>query len=896
MCMKTILFLAKKIVLFNCFFIFPSALAQIEPDSSLGSESSIFNDGSIIDTITGGAVREDTLFHSFQEFNVNPRQSVFFSSPTFINNIFTRVTGNNASLIQGTLGIGGISNANLVLLNPNGIIFGEDAQLNVQGSFLATTANQVLFNNSASFSATQAQVPPLLTNYIPIGLGFGETPGTITVSSAVLDVPSPQTLGLVGGNLQLEDSTLKARGGRIELGSTANSIVNLLPTETGWVLGYGNVTEFRDINLSQGAVVTTDGNSQRPDVESVNGGDIQIQGRQIRLTEGSQIVTGTNTGQTGSMVVRGSDLVEVIGGLSNEANPSGLFNQVAGDATGEGSTLTVDTERLIVNGGANISTTTSGTGQGSDLIITASELVEVTGYSEDTGKASGLFARVAQGATGSGGTLTLTTDYLNVRDGGQISTSTVGAGHAGNLQVNASEIELVGRIPGTNIPSALQAQVEEGATGDGGSLSIQTNILTVLDGAQISTAARSSGAGGNLSIQATNSILLSGNDPTGVIFEEGSSGLFVSAEPGSTRDGGTLDVTTRQLSVIDGAKISADTFGEGDAGNATLNVERLIVQSGGLIRAGSFNQGNGGTLTINATDSIEVSGTGVVNQEVVRSSVFTEAEGSGDAGNIFLSTPLLNVLDQGQITAQALQAGGGNITINTGEINLRNDSPIITRVQGGEGRGGDIEINSNQLIALENSDILATAIGGDGGNISISAPVFIADIFADGGTGIISDNLADVNALRNNQRVDISASSQAGVSGSVEAPDFTFLEDALVELSGNFISPDAVVAGSCLANRNVARGSFTVTGTGGLPTTPVSAVDSWYEPRLLISPSFSSETNDTQAWENQGGIQLLEAQALVLTADGRKVLGTVASPSNTENLICATSMATPVSN
>ena len=106
-----------------------AALAQITPDSSLGVENSVVNTNGNRDTINGGAIRDANLFHSFQEFNVEALREAYFTNPDGIANIFSRVTGKNFSDIQGVLGV--LGNANLYLINPNGILFGENARLDV---------------------------------------------------------------------------------------------------------------------------------------------------------------------------------------------------------------------------------------------------------------------------------------------------------------------------------------------------------------------------------------------------------------------------------------------------------------------------------------------------------------------------------------------------------------------------------------------------------------------------------------------------------------------------------------------------------------------------------------------------------------------------------------------
>lgn len=125
--------------------------AQVSPDTSLGPEGSVIDSLGNQDLITGGAVRGGNLFHSFQEFNVAEGRSLFFANPVDITRIFSRVTGRNPSTINGTLGV--LGNADLFLLNPNGILFGPNSQLAIAGSFLATTGDRFTFADGTRFSA-----------------------------------------------------------------------------------------------------------------------------------------------------------------------------------------------------------------------------------------------------------------------------------------------------------------------------------------------------------------------------------------------------------------------------------------------------------------------------------------------------------------------------------------------------------------------------------------------------------------------------------------------------------------------------------------------------------------------------------------------------------------------
>jgi filamentous hemagglutinin family protein len=188
-------------------------VAQITPDGTLGIERSIVNNGIInglpVELIEGGASRGAALFHSFGEFNVGEGQGVYFANPVGIESIFSRVTGNNPSDILGTLGVNG--GANLFLLNPNGIIFGQNAQLDIRGSFVASTANSFVFDNGVVFSATNPEVPPLLTLNLTSGLQYGgnnipQSPlqGGQIITASATRLAVGQDLTLAASNLDLQ--------------------------------------------------------------------------------------------------------------------------------------------------------------------------------------------------------------------------------------------------------------------------------------------------------------------------------------------------------------------------------------------------------------------------------------------------------------------------------------------------------------------------------------------------------------------------------------------------------------------------------------------------------------------------------------------------------------------
>jgi filamentous hemagglutinin family protein len=444
--------------------------AQIVPDATMPVNSVVTPQGNTI-TITGGTSAGANLFHSFREFSLPTGNTAHFNNNIDIQNIITRVTGGSISNIDGVIKANGT--ANLFLLNPNGIIFGPNASLNIGGSFLGTTASSIKFADGSFFSATNPTAPPLLTVNVPVGLQLGQNPGAIVVrgagnnmsrdpeTSAIirdnrpagLQVSAGQTLALVGGDISLVGGNVTAEGGRIELGSAgAGSYVSLIPNSAGWVLDYSGVQNFQDIQLSQAASA---------DVSGSGSGTIQVTGRRVNLSDGSVIIGQTEGGNAGgSLSVRAADSVEVTGTTPDGQFSSGLFANVSPGATGNGGNLTVETGRLTVLDGARISASTFGAGDAGKLTVRAAESVNLIGTSADGHNSSGLFASTQPTSTGNGGNLTVETGRLTLADGAQISVTTFGAGDAGTLTVRATEsVELIG--------SNLFAEVNPGATGNG---------------------------------------------------------------------------------------------------------------------------------------------------------------------------------------------------------------------------------------------------------------------------------------------------------------------------------------------------------------------------------------------------------------------------------------------
>ncbi|NEO73060.1 filamentous hemagglutinin N-terminal domain-containing protein, partial [Moorena sp. SIO3H5] len=691
--------------------------------------------GALADLIEGGAIRESNLFHSFSDFNVAEFGRVYFANPTGVANILSRVTGANVSNILGTLGV--LGNANLFLINPNGIVFGSNSRLDLGGSFFGSTADSVLFDDGRVFSAKNPNEKPLLTINIPSGLQYGSNPGSITNQSFFgLRVPNGQTLGLIGGEVTIPGGALLAFDGRIELGSLgSNNVVNLTPTNTSFVLDYSGVQGFQDISLSEGALVDTSGESggsiqvQGANVSlrdrsfvfadtegSGSGGGIVVKASQLSLEGGSRITADVlGSGQGGDLTVNATESVRV-SGVSPNGIVSFLAARVFRGATGNAEDVSINTGELIVSDGAVVSADTFGLGDGGNLTVNGSSTIELMGTTPDSEFTSGLFSGASTGSTGNAGDLSITTGELIVSDGGFVSAGTRGLGDGGTLSVNAEEtVKVIGTTPDGEFPSGLFSGANQGSTGNAGDLSINTEELIVSDGSFVSANTFGLRDGGNLTVNASSRIELMGTTPDG----ESPSGLFSEASTGSTGNAGDLSINTGELIVSDGASVSTTTFREGDGGHLTVNASSTIQLIGrtadtrfptGLF-AGTLATGNGGDVSITTGELIVSDGAQVSAGTV----------GLADGGNLTVNASstiqLMGTADEtrfltGLFALTLARGNGGNVSINTGEL-IVSDGAQVSAGTFSEGDGGTLTVNASSKIQLigSSADALFPIIG-----------------------------------------------------------------------------------------------------------------------------------------------------------------------------------------
>ena len=767
-----------------------TATAQIVPDNTLGSENSVVTPNLNIrnlpsDRIDGGAVRGGNLFHSFQEFNVDVGRGAYFSNPDSIVNILTRVTGDNISNILGTLGV--LGNANLFLINPNGIVFGPHARLDVGGSFFASTADGILFENGVEFAASNPEAPPLLTINIPLGLNIRENPGTIVNQATLttledgsplrddagflipqgLNVPQNKTLALIGGNVLFDNGVAISPGSNIELGGLSEPGIVELNADGSLI--FPENTQKANVTLT---------NQSQINVRSNEGRDININAQNFEMSGGSIIRAGIDEGlgfpeaQAGdvnintqeSVVLREGSFISSIIDIESQGNPGNI---------------NIETGSLLMENGTAVSASTFGPGNAGSVSILATDSVALSN--------SLIFSNVEEGAVGNGGGIEIITGNLFMSDASQVGSFTSGQGDGGLVSVQATNsVELSGQ------DTALFGGSNPTAIGQGGNVTVNTGSLILRDNAIIETSTFGQGNAGSVSIFATDSVeLFSGN-------------ITTSVAENAVGNGNTVTIETRNLLLSGGSEIQSLIFGTGNAGNITVKAEsveltgtsadglenvlsassisgegnagtivveaeRLRITDGGGIVANTTGRGNAGTIFIQATD-VEIQGfnPNLTDSFSLLSASFLD-EGTGNSGNIIIETARLLLEDGGLIRVNTTANTPGNpgqvliiasesvrlnnavgidtdtlgsreaasITIFTQSLFVEEGSIISARsgLPGTTGQGGEISIFASEQVQLsgeiesdETPLISAVALGdGNAGNIRIETPQLVID-------------------------------------------------------------------------------------------------------------------------------------------------------------------------
>ena len=627
-----------------------------------------------------------------------------------------------------------------------------------------------------------------------------------------------------------------------------------------------------------------------------SGGPITIQADDTLDTFQSSIITFTfGDGPSGPIRVRANHInLDYSALLTTSDSPSG----------GGAGNVDIRTSSLTATTGAQMGSFAFARGDAGNVVVQADQIA-LSGFqpgdlSGGIFSASSIFSSVQAGAVGNSGTLTVTTGTLRLTEAGSIGTTSFGQGNAGDIVVTAQEsVVIEGAVYVDFIdasqPSGITSELFAGATGNGGSITVNTPRLQLLNGGTITALSNGDGGAGTVTINATESVTLDGVVSFAEVgAQDRISRMVVAVRDEATGNGGTLTINSPRLILRNGAQLSASTEGAGNAGNIVLNLTEDLQLSGDgtgiLANTTAGSTGDGGSILIDPARIVIVDG----------ARISVASEGSGAAGDIVLEGGNL-ILDRGLVTAETLSSRGGNITLRLDDIillvnNSRISTTAGTALAGGD--GGNLTLTTTYLLATPNgnNDITANAFSGAGGNVLITA----AGIF-----GLTPRSRADLEALLGTSdpalldparlpSSDITAISRGNpdLQGQViiQSPDVD-PSQGVVPLADNILDASRLIAQGCASGGTVAQeiGSLVVTGRGGLPPSPTDRLGThqvlvdWATGDGVVAGSGTEALPPTAPPTPA----LAEAQSMVRDAEGRVALVALSAPPTLSTLTCA---------
>ena len=788
------------------FCITQGSIADVTFDGSLGPGGTL--NGPVMEiTADRGQMAGNNLFHSFSEFNVDSGQTANFSGPDNVQNIFGRVTGGNPSSIEGTIS-SSIQDANLFLMNPNGMMFGPNAQINISGSFHATTADYLSFGDQKRFYADITQATTLSVA-APSAFGFlDNTTGNITATGSTLSVQDGKTIAFVGGNIALTDgASISAPEGSVNIASAQSAgEFHVMADQTD----LSSFERLGTITLGDYSVINA--NDAEAGKIVIRGGELVL----VNSTVSANASPGATNIDSNSIDIQLSDTLLLDDYSAINSIPNSTLDTGSGD-------INIAAPNIQILNNSSINTDTTESGVSGAIFITASNLkikddsvinsgsgdINIQSNNIELGTRAWIHSTVNEAA---GGNININADSISITDGGTIETENHGSHQGGFINMNTGNMTLSGintQIPGEYFRSAVVNTTQ--GSGNAGNIIVSTDNLEVLDGAVIvSNTAFGSGDAGDIIIY-SNDLLVSGindtayrlaisdnkfalaNARSAIRSEAFFVDIFGFNDRGPGGNAGNISLTAANVTIRDGAWIDSKAISTRptatNSGDISINSNQLVLENGGSINSTIENAGNAGDIHIKSQSTKIEGSVSEVDQTGIFSSTSEFSTGLG--GNITIESDLLNVENGAEVNAETGGTGtGGNLYIDSGIVEIRNNGLVSTGSHG-TGTAGNINItNAKKIYVTHNGVISTTTQQADGGNITIDSESLVYQMdgtintsvngsVGDGGNIKIS---TDVYVLNNSQ---VTANAHEGKGGniSISADRFILDNNSIIDAS-----------------------------------------------------------------------------------------------------------------
>ncbi|MEO5339305.1 MAG: filamentous hemagglutinin N-terminal domain-containing protein [Magnetococcus sp. MYC-9] len=706
------------------------------------------------------------LLHSFSQFDLATASETALFTGSGVTNILSRVTGGAASSINGKIK-SSIPGANLYLMNPKGVVFGDQASLDISGSFHVTTADYVQLGSAGAYYADRTVNSPLVS-VDPTAFGFlTAAPAAITFAGTGffdpffgtnapwygkgMTVPNGKTLSVVGGDVSITSnqygygSVLQAKGGRLNLVSVAGT-GEVKPTATG--LGVDQA----------GGAITLSGNSvlRVSDTTAgtlfVRGGTLSMGSSDAAGSAGSFYAAPTGDG--------GGGLIDVL--LDHEltmANGSQIsINNFGGGTGGE---IRVQAHDIALSSGSGITSNARALGRGAHVTVTTPGTLTLTG-----GNSAG-HSYVSVGTSDAeSGNLTIRAGHLELSEQAYVSSLSMGPGKGGEVTLMVGDATLnngslntfsTAQGPGGSLRlessgdlritgSSGTISTEATGTGTGGAVTLETRgkILIQQDGA-IKSKTSASGLGGAVTIT------------TPGIMEIGSGGLdsgMVATITESNGTGGALRIRAGTVKIVEGGSISSATSTQGGTGGAVaVHAETITLNGGALwgadIISKAYNGGRGGDITVHADRDLIVDG----QTSTFGAQIANYGWGASNSGAVAVTASDITLQHHGNMMASTENGIAGDVNVEAKRVTMLGGA--LRSSVSGSGRGGALNLTAKEAVSMagdaKGSTVLSrvsqmdslTTGAGHAGQINLTAPdVEIGDggrIAATTGVGVAGE-------------------------------------------------------------------------------------------------------------------------------------------------------------
>ncbi|WP_286820199.1 hypothetical protein, partial [Desulfobacter sp. UBA2225] len=556
----------------------------------------------------------------------------------------------------------------------------------------------------------------MLTVAPPSDFGFlGDNPAGISIKDADLEVPKGETLSLIGGDIEITGGKLTASSGRINIASASSKGKVVSHTSD---LGMDSFEALGKIDISQGANI---------DVSGGGGEGVFIRGGVFALSDGSIINSSTTSADPGSDIsITTTDSVSISDGSIVGSATSDHGN--AGDISISASTLKIESMDENAQRQSALITSTIGDGNAGDIELKINESIEISGNSRIFTSTAQLFG--SRPNKGNAGKISIESGSLKLRDGATIdSSSFLSEGIGGNISITTKELVTISGHPVMGLSSCIST-ISTGS-GKSGNIEIFTSALKIEDGCKISTSTQGDGNAGQIdldigAIKLTNGAQLTSESG----FQDALGNVII-----GTGNAGKITVTAADsVSISSGSWISSSTIGEGHGEEITITAGGPVsLSSLSRIASSTAGEGHAGNITITAGGPVSISDSS--NLEQVRTAIFTNTSGKGDAGKIFISSPNSSlIINGGSIeSATSGDGNGGEISLKVGSLELNDSAGIFSnsgsldsstgKMVAGQGQAGEIKVAAADLVSLSSGSLISSStVEGSGGMVSVTTP------------------------------------------------------------------------------------------------------------------------------------------------------------------------------